>query len=40
MINIEHEFYHRNRRALLTITRFLYGDVRRLRAVNARLCWG
>jgi hypothetical protein len=35
--NVAHEFYHRHRRAVLTIARFSGLSIH---TVNARLCWG
>jgi hypothetical protein len=35
--NVAHEFYHRHRRAVLTIARFSRLP---LSVVNAHLCWG
>jgi hypothetical protein len=32
-------FYHRHRRALLTLTRFMYGDCRKLSAITLSLLW-
>jgi hypothetical protein len=37
LTNVAHEFYHRHRRALLTVARF---SGLPLSVVNARLCWG
>jgi hypothetical protein len=35
--NVAHEFYHRHRRAVLTIARYSGLSIH---TVNARLCWG